>query len=133
MRSATVTAVLDAPPEKVFAYLAEIENLPDWATEFARELRREGDDYKVVNGLGEFYFRIAAHPDTGVIDMFSGPTKDEMALFPTRVVRLPDDRAAYTFSMFQVPGMPTELFESQRASLQREFTNIERIFGDHAQ
>ena len=130
MRSATVTTVLDASPETVFSYLAEIENLPKWATEFARELRREDDDYKVVNGLGEFYFRIEADPDTGVIDMFSGATKDEMALFPTRVVGLPDERTAYTFSMFQAPGMPTELFESQHASLQWEFKNIERTFAE---
>ena len=128
MRNATVTTVLNAPAERVFAYLAEIENLPDWATEFARELRRDGDDYKVVNGLGEFYFRIDADPETGVIDMYAGPSKTEMAVFPTRVVRLADGRSAYTFLMFQGPDMPTELFESQHASLQREFANIERTF-----
>jgi hypothetical protein len=47
-----VTTILSAPREEVFAYLAEIENLPKWATEFARELKREGDDYKVVNRPG---------------------------------------------------------------------------------
>ena len=128
MRNATVTTVLDAPPEKVFAYLADIENLPDWATEFARELKRDGDDYKVVNGLGEFYFEIEADPSTGVIDMYAGPNKAEMAVFPTRVVALPGGRSAYSFSMFQRPDMPTELFEAQHASLQREFANIERAF-----
>ena len=29
--------------------MAEIENLPEWATEFARELRRDEDGYRVVN------------------------------------------------------------------------------------
>jgi hypothetical protein len=126
MRSATVTTVLRAPQAEVFAYLADIEHLPEWATEFARELRREGDDYKVVNGLGEFYFTIRADPATGVVDMFAGPTKDEMAVFPTRAVALPDGSTAYSFTMFQGPGMPDELFESQHASLRREFANIER-------
>ena len=42
MRNATVTAVIDAPREQVFAYLADPEHLPEWATEFAREVRREG-------------------------------------------------------------------------------------------
>jgi Polyketide cyclase / dehydrase and lipid transport len=130
MRNATVTTVVDAAPEKAFAYLADIENLPDWATEFARELRREGDDYKVVNGLGEFYFRIEADPTTGVIDMYAGLSKSDMAVFPTRVIRLPDGRSAYTFTMFQGPDMPTKLFESQRESLQREFANIERALSD---
>jgi hypothetical protein len=132
MRSETVTTVLDAAPREVFTLLSDIERLPEWATEFARELRREGDDYKVVNGLGEFYFSIAADERSGVIDMFAGPTKDAMAVFPTRAVALPDGRTAYSFTMFQGPGMPDDLFEAQYASLRREFVNIERLLGGQA-
>jgi hypothetical protein len=128
MRSETVTAVLAAPRHEVFAYLAEIENLPRWATEFARELKRENGDYKVVNNLGEFYFEIRADESTGVIDMLAGPTKEELALFPTRAVELPGGRTAYTFTMFQGPAMPDELFESQYQSLKREFANIIATF-----
>jgi hypothetical protein len=128
MRNATVTTVLDAPRDAVFEYLANVENLPLWATDFARELKREGDDYKVVNGLGEFYFDIRADAETGVIDMFAGPSKNQMGLFPTRAVSLPDGRTAYSFTMFQAPDMPDELFEAQHRSLQREFANIEKAF-----
>jgi hypothetical protein len=129
MRTATVTTVLDAPRDAVFSFLADIENLPLWATEFARELRHDGDRHIVVNGLGEFVFQIRADEQTGVIDMLAGPSEDEMVVFPTRAVALADDRTAYTFTMFQGPGMPDELFESQHASLVREFRNIEHRFG----
>jgi hypothetical protein len=128
MESRTVTAVLAAPKQEVFDYLSQIENLPKWATEFARELKYEGDKAKVVNGLGEFYFRIDADPYTGVIDMHAGPTEDELALFPTRVLELPDNRSTYTFTMFKAPGTPDELFESQYRSLLLEFDNIRREF-----
>jgi len=127
MRNRTVTAVLDADRDTVFEFMADIERLPEWATEFARELRRDGDDHKVINGLGEFYFAIEAHEETGVIDMYAGPAKDQMAIFPTRVVALPDGRSAFSFTMFQAADMPDELFEAQYESLQREFANIERI------
>ncbi len=126
MNTRTVTAVLDAPPAEVFGYLSQIDNLPKWATEFARELKYEDGKAKVVNGLGEFYFRIAADEETGVIDMHAGPAENELALFPTRVVPLPDGRSAYSFTMFQAPGMPDDLFESQYQSLLREFENIRR-------
>jgi hypothetical protein len=128
VRSRTVTTVLPAPREEVFSYMSDIERLPEWATEFARELKRKGDRYKVVNNLGEYFFEIDADPDTGVIDMYAGPEPDAMALFPTRVVGLPDGSTAYTFTMFQGPGMPDGLFASQHESLQREFRNIERVF-----
>jgi hypothetical protein len=129
MRSATVTTVLSAPQQAVFEYMAEIEHLPEWATEFARELRRVDGDYKVVYGLGEFFFTIDADPATGVIDMFAGPTKQELAVFPTRAVALHDGRTAYSFTMFQSPGMTDELFDAQYASLQRELANLERLLG----
>ena len=129
MRSETVTTVLPAPKGEVFGYLAEVENLPRWATEFARELKVQNGRHKVVNGLGEFFFAIEADEATGVIDMRAGPTESEMALFPTRVVGLPDGRSAFTFTMFQGPGSSDELFESQHASLVRELENIERQFG----
>ena len=128
MRSETVTAIVPAPPTAVFEYMSDIEKLPEWATEFARELKRDGEDYKVVNGLGEFYFEIQADSQTGVIDMFAGPSKDQMAIFPTRVVALPDGSTAFSFTMFQGPDMPDELFESQHESLKREFTNIQAAF-----
>ena len=66
MRSETVTTILPASRNVVFDYMSDIERLPEWATEFARQLKREGQDYKVVNGLGEFYFKIEADPGTGV-------------------------------------------------------------------
>ena len=128
MNHRTVTTVLDAPKERVFSYLADIQNLPRWATEFARELKQENGRVKVVNGLGEFDFSIDADPRTGVIDMYAGPSEHELDLFPTRVIELPGSRSAFSFTMFQAPGMPDDLFESQYESLVREFGNIERKF-----
>ena len=128
MRHATVTTVLDAPQEQVFDYLADVENLPRWATEFARELKRTDDGYRVVNGMGELCFEIRADRPTGVIDMYAGADREHMALFPTRAVSLPDGRTAYSFTMFQGPDMPGSLFDAQHASLQREFANIEAAF-----
>jgi hypothetical protein len=129
MRSHTVTSVVPASRRDVFDYMSNIENLPEWATEFARELHRDADGYKVVNNLGEFRFEIHADQRTGVIDMLAGPSTDQMAVFPTRAVELPDGRTAYSFTMFQGPEMPDELFESQYESLKREFANIEARFG----
>ena len=128
MKSRTATTVLPAPKEEVFAYLSETENLPSWATEFARELKLVDGKYKIVNGLGEFFFEIRADQESGVIDMLAGPSEAELALFPTRVVPLDDRTSAFTFTMFQGPGQNDELFESQYASLLRELENIERRF-----
>ena len=129
MKHHTVTATLATHRDEVFAYLADIENLPEWATEFARELRLVNGRHKVVNGLGEFFFKIRADAESGVIDMLAGPTEDAPLCFPTRVVETPAGGSAFTFTMFQAPGQQDEQFESQYASLLREFENLKRRFG----
>jgi len=128
MNHHTVTATFTAPPQEVFAYLADIEKLPEWATEFARELQLVDGQYKVVNGLGEFFVEIRADPASGVVDMLAGPDQEHLLCFPTRVVAAPTGGSAMTFTMFQAPGQPDEQFESQHASLLREFENLERRF-----
>jgi len=133
MMNQTVTAVLDAPSERVFDYLSKVDNLPEWATDFARELKYEGENAKVVNGLGEFFFTIDAHRDAGVIDMYAGPTEAQMALVPPRFLALGTERSAYTFTMFKASVMYEALFEAQHRSLQREFQNIRDRFGDAAE
>jgi hypothetical protein len=102
MRHHTVTTTLVTPRDEVFAYLADIEKLPEWATEFARELRLVNGQHKVVNRLGEFFFEIHADAETGVIDMLAGPNEDALICFPTRVVATPTGGSAYTFT--NVPG-----------------------------
>jgi hypothetical protein len=84
MKHHTVTAAFQAPREEVFAYLADIERLPEWATEFARELKRVNGRHKAVNGLGEFFFELHADAGTGVIDMLAGPEPENLLLPNTR-------------------------------------------------
>ena len=129
MRHHTVTATFSASADEVFAYVANVDNLPDWATEFARELKVVDGRHKVVDGLGEFFFEIRADCKSGVIDMLAGPREDALQLFPTRVVPLGDGGSAFTFTMFQAPGQPDQQFDGQYHSLLREFENLESTFG----
>ena len=129
MRSHTVTTVLPAPKREVFGYMAEIENLPEWATEFARELRRDEDGYKRRQQLGRVPVRDPSR---------RGDRRDRHARRADRRrdggvpnagrSNWPDGRTAYSFTMFQDPAMPDELFEGQHESLRREFANIEARF-----
>ena len=128
MRSETVTTVFDAPANEVFDYLSRIESLPEWATEFARELRFDDGEAIVVNGLGEFVFRIEADPRSGVIDMLAGPS-------PRRARGLPDagrraSRSRDGLHVHDVPaaGHARRAVRRSHASLEREFENIRARF-----
>lgn len=126
MNNRTKTVTLNAPREKVFDYVSNIENLPKWATGFCLELKKEGSDYKVKTPDGEIHFRIEADRQTGVVDMFGGPVKDRAACWPARVAPLPDNTSVLIFTAVQPPDVPDEVFEMQCKSLDEEFENIRR-------
>ena len=131
MNSRTATVVVPQPKQALFSYLSNVANLPKWATEFCRDLRFIDGKYKVVTcdpSMEEVFFDVRADQQTGVIDMFAGPTEDQMGVFPTRVVEISPGSSAFVFTMFQPPSMSDDEFEKRYESLKREFANIEREF-----
>lgn len=127
MQSKTHTLPLEAPKAAVFDFLSRIENLPKWATNFCLELRSVDGRHKIVTPQGEIHFRIAADRATGVIDMYGGPSEEEMAYWPARVVdRLPGG-SLFIFTAFQLPGMSEEAFARQCDALLEEFAHIRRF------
>ena len=99
MLSHTVTAVLDAPQAKVFDFLSRVENLPLWATDFARELKYEDGKAKVVNGLGECYFTIDA-------DLFQAARRAQAAAPSTAHARTTCSNRTPTGSCTASSGTP---------------------------
>jgi hypothetical protein len=127
MNAVTEIAWLNESKSVVFEFLADVANLPVWATEFCESGRWEGDDYRIKTSQGELIARCEGDARTGVIDMFAGPTKEAMGLFPVRVLGLPDGRTAVTFTFFQPPGMPEELYARQHASLRNELAALPEV------
>ena len=130
MNSRTASVVVPAVKDRVFSYLSDTDNLPEWATEFAKELKSVDGKQKVVTPMGELFISIRADKDSGVIDIFAGPSEDQMGVFPSRVVELPGGYSAYLFTLFQSPGMSDDDFEGQYGSLIKEFDNIKKIFAN---
>ncbi len=127
MQSRTLTLPLDAPKVRVFRFLSKIENLPTWATGFCKGLKVEGGRHKIVTPNGEIFFRIDADETTGVIDMFGGPSEEQMAYWPARVVDRPGHGSLFIFTSFRYPGMSADEFTRQCATLEREeFPHIKR-------
>lgn len=128
MNSKTASLALHAPKESVFSYLANIDNLPKWATIFCKDLKKENGKHKVVTPMGELFFEIESDMKTGVIDMFAGPNERQMSIFPVRVLQMPGGASVILFTMFQTPGMTDEQFIAQHESLQKELDNVKKEF-----
>ena len=132
MRAETLTLPLPVAPDRVFAYLSNVDNLPAWATEFCRELTVVDGKHVVRSPQGEVAIAYRSDAKTGVIDMLAGPpdapleTLDQHGIFPVRVVPMPGETSVVLFTLFQAPGLSDEQFDGQVASLRRELGNVER-------
>jgi hypothetical protein len=127
MQAETITTVINRPRDEVFAFLNKIENLPKWATNFAKDVKVVNGNHKVVTPGGELFLSYDSHPDLGLIDMWGGPTEDQMAPLPVRVLPLPDGASAVTITLTQAPDVDAASFKKQVESLTEESAGLKKM------
>lgn len=124
----TLTVTIPANKNIVFNYLSDINNFPEWATEFCQELKQVDGKYKVVSPMGELFIDIEADQKTGVIDYYSSADEQSRDCLATRVLALPNGESQYTVHCFQDDTMSDTLYEQQLDALQRELDHIYTLF-----
>lgn len=129
MNNRTVSITVSAPRDTVFNFLADIENLPKWATEFCERIYLERGRWKALTSQGELFIDFEADDRTGVIDMRAGFTPEQMNLFPVRVLALPGGGTLVLFTFFQPPDLSDEIYECQYHSLLVEMRGLIGRFG----
>lgn len=128
MKTRTTTVTVAADREAVFAFLADLNNLPRWAPALCRELRRDGHHWRGTTPGGQDYFALLTDNRTGVLDLFVGQRPDEMALLPLRVLRQPEGTAV-TCTFFRPRGWSEEVSDRYADALRAGLYGLVAIFG----
>ncbi len=126
MRSDTRSATIAATPKDVTAFVADPANLPRWAIGFAHDVRREGGRWIVSTGQGEIPISVDVNDEVGTVDfrMEVGPGVEAVAY--SRVV--PNgDGSEYTFTQFQQPGVPDDVFEQLVSAVRHELAALQAL------
>jgi uncharacterized protein YndB with AHSA1/START domain len=115
----TGSTLIEAAPERVFAYVSVPENQPEWAVNFVRSTRPLGDGRHVMETpVGEMTYRLETDSRQGTVDyVFESPGGE--SVLPTRVVPHPAG-SVFTFTLLRQPGMPDEAWESGKRGLDEE-------------
>jgi len=129
MNIRTIAITVSAPRDTVFNFLADIENLPKWATEFCERIELRRGRWWALTAQGELIIDCETSVGTGVIDLRAGPSPDQLSLFPIRVLPLGLRQALVSFTFLQPAGLPDELYEKQYQSLLVEMQGLIRRFG----
>jgi uncharacterized membrane protein len=114
--------VVDAPAETVFDTVTDLRNMPRWAIHFCKDIRLVDDGAIVTTPTGEVYFGVTGDRDSGIVDWWSGPTKEQAVRWPTRVVDLPGGRSLYQVTALLSDAAPPHIdqwFAEELGALKR--------------
>jgi hypothetical protein len=81
MNIISCSLLVSAPKSEVFAFLSDLKNMPEWATEFCQSIRHTAEGWMVQTSEEALYADVIADAQTGVIDMLAGPSREWMGLF----------------------------------------------------
>lgn len=128
MNSVTETCVVNVPRDNVFEFLSNIENIPKWATKFVSKLKLVDNKYKALTPIGEVFIRLDVDKKAGLIDIYAGPTEDNMTPAYMRIISLQDTSTAVMFTFFQYDSTPDAIWEIFCEWIKIEVDNIRRHF-----
>jgi hypothetical protein len=123
-RSDTQSISIDAPPALVLALVGDPTRLPDWAPDFARAVRRDGDDWMIDTGSGELRIRVRVKHALGTVDFLAAglPAGVEVGAF-SRVIPNASGNE-YTFTQFLARE---DDLEHRRAVVAAELETVRRL------
>ncbi|HJU13019.1 MAG TPA: hypothetical protein VJ792_01000 [Candidatus Nitrosotalea sp.] len=124
MESITETCVVPVPMKEVFGFLSRIENLPEWSTQFVRQLLVVEGKYKALTPLGEVFIRLETNPDAGLINIYAGPTEEKMSPAYMRVIPISESSTGVMFTFFKWAGTDEAEWEAYCKSIKIEVGNI---------
>lgn len=98
-----------APYERVFAFIADPQNLPRWAHAFEK-VDGASASMRTPNGTAEVALSVRASEQHGTIDWEMVFPDGSVATAMSRVTRAPHERVVYTF-VLNAPPLPLEQIE----------------------
>ena len=103
----TLSVNIACPPGKVLEFVANPENLPQWAGGLCQSVTLTEAGWEIQTAQGAMKIRFAEKNSFGVLDHYVTPAQGGEIYVPMRV--LPNDGdSTVIFTLFQLPGMSDE-------------------------
>lgn len=126
MRAATRSVTIQAPPDKVFDFVANPANLPLWSRSFCLSVSQRQGQWWVETPQGDLPIRIATHRQLRIADQFISPAPGVEFLIPTRVV--PNGAGSeFILTLFQPDDLSEEQYQDEVALIEQELQYLREI------
>lgn len=124
--SKTLSVSIACAPTKVYEFVRDPRNLPQWAPAFCKSVQPDGDNWTVVTPQGPIKLRFAGRNALGVLDHYVSPTPDVEIYVPMRVVPNADG-SEVLFTLFRMPGVSDAGFEEDASFVQQDLNTLKAV------
>lgn len=122
----TFSITVDGPAEQVYAFVRDPGNLPRWATQLARSVHRDGEDWVVQTPNGRAVIRFTEANGLGVLDHVVRLESGVEVAVPMRVI--PNGPGSEVlFTLFRLPGTTDEDFARDAGMVQNDLRTLKRV------
>jgi len=121
-----ISVQISREPAVVYAYVADLNNLPRWAATFCRSIRREGEQWVMETSLGMMAIRLAPENSFGVLDHYLTPPGGETLSVPMRVVAN-GSGSEVIFTLFRLPGVREEEYAADAALVRKDLDSLKGL------
>ena len=124
--SITKCISINAPIERVFSFIADASNWPQWAIVNVKSVKRVDDQWwDMETPAGMAKLRIRPNEEFGILD-HDFNASDASWTVPARVV--PNGSGCeFMITFFQPPSFTKEFFEEQAAFVDRELAQLKSL------
>lgn len=126
LKAKTLTVSIERPPEDVYEFVSNPENLPSWAAGLCRSVRKTDGEWILETPQGAVKFRFVEQNDLGVLDHIVSPAPGLEISVPMRVI--PNGcGSAVIFTVFQLPDMSDEKFAEDIKLVERDLKTLKTL------
>ena len=121
-----VSISIDRPPEEVYRFASNVENLPKWASGLSSAIRKAGGEWVADSPMGEVRIRFAGENELGVLDHDVTLESAETVHNPLRVV--PNGTGSeVTFTLMRRPGAGDEEFAWDQKTVEKDLRTLKSL------
>lgn len=121
-----VSVSIERPPEEVYRFTANPENLPRWARGLSGSILKVGDEWIADSPMGKVRVRFVERNDLGVLDHDVTLPSGDTVRNPMRVVANAAG-SEVVFTLFRRPGMTRAQLAADAAAVEKDLRALRRI------
>lgn len=126
MNVETISVHIELPPERVYAFASNPENLPRWVPSFFESVERVDAAWVARTPLGRVVVAFVPRNDLGVLDHTLTLPSGERITNPMRVIAS-GEGSEILFTLTQRAGMSDEAFRQDAALVQADLQTLRQL------